>query len=101
MKKEIDELTLLGFKYHYNTETFDRIHPHGISPSGESAMPINRGASSANAYRERDTAMENGIRMGFTPQEVYKAIRDTSQYRYEEICTILHEKNYELNPTNY
>lgn len=94
--KNLSELTIIGLKYHYDTESYDRIHPHGIGPSGESAMPIDRGASSANAYRARDDAMDAGVRMGFTPQEVIKAIRDTAQYKYEEICRILDRKYFEL-----
>jgi hypothetical protein len=87
--RDIPELTLIGMKYHYNTESWDRIHDHGIAPSGETAMPKHRGGSSSNAYMCRDEAMDEGVRKGFTPQEVIKAIRDTAQYKYEEICEIL------------
>lgn len=92
----LDELTYIGIKYHYDTETFDRIHPHGISPSGETAMPINRGASSANAYQARDRAMDEAVRKGFTPQEAVKAIRDTARYNYDEICEILNKTKFDL-----
>lgn len=99
MNKNLSELTIIGLKYHYDTETWDRIHLHGVSPSGESAMPHDRGGSSANAYQARDKAMDDGVRMGFTPQEVMKAIRDTASYKYREICEILDREYFELSPS--
>lgn len=94
--KDIHELTLIGLKYHYNTETFDRTLEHGISPSGKTAMPVNRHASSAYAYKAREEAMDEAVRKGFTPQEAIKAIRDTARYEYEEICRILGRACFDL-----
>lgn len=96
IQKEFSELTIIGLKYHYDTETFDRTLRHGISPSGESAMPVDRGASSANAYKARDEAMDSAVRMGFTPQEAIKAIRDTANFEYSEICEILGRTEFDL-----
>lgn len=94
--KELDFLTILGLEYHYNTETFDRIDEHGIGPSGKTAMPVNRGASSANAYQAKDELMQKAIDKGFTVQEAIKAIRNTAQYDYEEICEILNKYCFPL-----
>ena len=94
--KDLDELTLIGIKYHYDTESWDRIYEHGISPSGESAMPLNQGGSSANAYQARDKAIDEGTTKGFTPQEVVKAIQDTAVYKYEEICKLLGRPYHDL-----
>lgn len=94
--ENLSELTIIGLKYHYDTESYDRIHEHGIAPSGKTAMPVDRGLSSANAYKERDEAMDEAVRMGFTPQEAMKAIRDTASYSYEEICRILDRKCFDL-----
>lgn len=98
MKINLSELTIIGLKYHYDTESWDRIHEHTLGPSGKSALPFDKSGSSANAYQARNKAMDSAVRMGFTPQEAIKAIQSTADYSFEEICRILDRPYFELNP---
>lgn len=74
----ITALEQIALDYHYNTERFDRLFCTGKSPRG-TALPANNDEYSkmaVNARQERIHALNKGKEIGFSTEEVEKAIRD-------------------------
>ena len=83
MKDLLEGLTLQGLarRYHDRCEVYDRAVCTGKSPRSGEPMPVDGyelGLVNRNARQARDDIVRLGMAMGFTEEQIAKAIQDTA-----------------------
>lgn len=83
-----EALSLLGLKYHYYTECFDRAHCSGASPYTGDALPVTphqRALIDRNARKQLAEALREGSQLGYSASEVRASISEAAHYSFEEL----------------
>ena len=88
-EKKYTDIEMIGMKYHYLTELFDRKVCHGVSPYSGDALPVTSGERimcSANAK-----SVLRDLRKEFpwaSSEDIHHSIQDASQYSFKYLVEV-------------